>query len=264
MLLRRVAIAVGAMAASLLPARYWPRLPASFGMTVAAFASGLATFFAGAAVGIPGFLEHAHATTSLGLDAELHRVFTSGDAGYRQGMVQGFAGLSIFTFLLLTPKGWLTLYLMIGGALRAAAAWFDDPFGDPLLTGLDAVVWRGRTRGRARAERRRREALEGPEVPDRIVSSSAAGIPGCDLVVVSSRRKPGWERGVAVITQDACYRIGEPVEQHVAGRLRTLYPLSEHKDLEAIRRSVQYDLPSHLTSRQLSRNITGDQETRRS
>jgi hypothetical protein len=243
MLLRRAAIGVGAMAASLLPARIWPRLPASFSMTAAAFASGLVTFFAGAAVGIPGFLEHAHATTSLGLDAELHRVFTSADAGYRQGLVQGFAGLSIFTFLLLTPKGWLTLYLVLGGALRTAAAWFDDPVGDPILTGLDAVLWSGRTRHRTRAEGRRREAQEGPEVPDRVVSSGVAGIPGCDFVVVSSRRKPGWERGVAVLTEDACYRIGEPVEQQVAGRLRTLYPLTEHKDLEAIRRSVRYELP---------------------
>lgn len=231
------------MAASLLPRRVWPRLPASLQMGPAAFASGLAFLLAGAAIGIPGFLSHAHATTALGLDAELHHVFTSPDAGYRQGLVQGFAGLSIFTFLLLTPKGWLTLYLMIGGAVRMAAAWFDDPVGDPILTGIDALVWRGRARRRERLARSRREALEGPEVADRIVSSSAAGIPGCDIVVVSSRRKPGWERGVAVLTQDACYRIGAPVEQTIAGRLRTLYPLTGHRDFEAIRKSVRYDLP---------------------
>ena len=29
-----------------------------------------------------------------------------------------------------------------------------------------------------------------------------------------------------------------------AGHLRTLYPLTEHKDFEAIRKSVSYDLPS--------------------
>ena len=60
---------------------------------------------------------------------------------------------------------------------------------------------------------------------------------------MSSRRKPGWERGVAVFTQERCYRIGEPVERTIAGRLRTLYPLSEHKDFEAIRKSVHYELP---------------------
>jgi hypothetical protein len=42
---------LAAMAASLLPFRLWGRLPASFQMTRAAFASGLLVFFLGAAVG---------------------------------------------------------------------------------------------------------------------------------------------------------------------------------------------------------------------
>jgi hypothetical protein len=116
--LRTLAIFVAAMAASLLPRRVWGRLPGAFSMTMAAFASGLATFFAGAAVGIPGFLAHAHATTSLAIDAQLQKAYSDGNAGYSQGLSQGFAGLSIFTFLLLTPLGWLTLYLMVGGGLR--------------------------------------------------------------------------------------------------------------------------------------------------
>jgi hypothetical protein len=85
--------------------------------------------------------------------------------------------------------------------------------------------------------------LERPEIPDRVVSSAAAGIPGCDLVIVTSRRKEGWARGVAVFTSSACDRIGDPVERMVTGRLRTLYPLTEHKDFEAVRKSVRYDLP---------------------
>jgi hypothetical protein len=234
---------VVAMAAAFLPYRHWARLPTSVRVFDAAVVSGLATTFAGMAIGIPGFLEHAHATTSLGLDAELHQVFTNPSAGYSQGMVQGFAGLSIFTFLLLTPMGWLTLYFVVGGTVRAAAAWFDDPVGDPILTGLDAIVSRGWANRRERTERGARASREGPEVPDRVVSSTAAGLPGCDLVVVSSRRKPGWERGVAVFTAEKCYRLGEPVERTVAGHLRTLYPLTEHVDFEAIRKSVQYELP---------------------
>jgi hypothetical protein len=232
------------MAAAFLPVRLWPRLPAALPMSTAAFASGLATLFAGMAIGIPGFLEHAQATTSLGLDAELHHVFTNPDAGYRQGFVQGFAGLSLFTFLLLTPAGWLTLYLGISGTVRAAAAWFDDPIGDPILTALDAVVSGQRVGRRARRARRDREAREGIDVPDRVVSASAVGLAACDLVIVSSRRKPGWERGVAVFTADKTYRLGEPVEHTDSGRLRYLYPLTEHTDFEAIRRSVEYDLPS--------------------
>ena len=234
---------VGGMAAAFLPHRHWERLPLWLRVDDAAFVSGIATVFAGMAIGIPGFLDHAHQTTSLGLDAELHTVFTDPSAGYSQGMVQGFAGLSLFTFLLLTPAGWLTLYLTISGAVRAGAAWFDDPIGDPILTAIDLVVSGQRGRRRERRARGAREAREGPDISDRMVSSAAAGIPGCDLVVVASRRKPGWERGTAVFMPEGCYRIGEPVEQTVAGRLRYLYPLSEHADLEVIRRSVQYERP---------------------
>jgi hypothetical protein len=234
---------IAAMFAVLLPYRHWPRLPVGLPVESAAFASGLATALAGAAIGIPGFIEHAHATTSLGLDAMLHKVFTDPNAGYNQGLVQGFAGLSIFTFLLLTPKGVLTLYAVVSGTLRMGGAWFDDPIGDPILTGVDALALRTIGAAREKRERRTREALEGPEIADRVVTSAAAAISDCDLVVVSSRRKPGWDRGVVVLTTDDCYRIGMPVERTVHGRLRTLYPLTLHRDFEAIRKSVRYDLP---------------------
>jgi hypothetical protein len=232
-----------AMVAALLPHRLWRTLPGSFPMEKAALAAGVATLFAGTAVGIPGFLEHATATSSLAIDSQLTEAARNANAGYSQGLSQGFAGLSIFTFLLLTPKGWLTTYLIGTGGLRMGAAWFDDPAGDPILTGIDYLIGAIRDRGQARSGQRTREALEGPEIPDRAVSGARAEIPGCDLVIVSSRRKPGWERGVVVYTATACYRIGEPVERTVAGKLRTLYPLTEHTDLEAVRKSVQYDMP---------------------
>ena len=256
---------IGAMAGAWLPHRHWTRLPVTFPMNAAAFASGVATLFAGMAIGIPGFLEHAHATTSLAIDAQLHEAFRNPSAGYSQGMSQGFAGLSLFTFLLLTPAGWITLYLTITGALRAGAAWFDDPIGDPILTALDAILVKQRGESAARKARADREAREGPEIADRAVSSAAAGIPDCDLVIVASRPKPGWERGVAVFTPDTVYRLGEPVEQTVAGRLRYLYPLKEHADHEAIRRSVQYDLPESRSAAAVEEphRRSGDHEPRR-
>ena len=233
---------VAAMVAVVLPHRYWQRLPLWLPVSRAAFLSGLATMLAGAAVGIPGFLDHAAATVSLANTAMLD---PSNDAvGYNRGYVQGFSGLAIFTFLLLTPAGWLTLYLMGSGVLRAAGAWFDDPIGDPILTAVDRAVFGAAGRHKTLGERRARAALEGPEVADRVVTAAAAGLGPCDLVVVASRRKPGWERGVTVFTADAAYRIGEPVERTIAGRLRTLYPLTTHADLEAIRKSVYYDLPA--------------------
>jgi hypothetical protein len=74
--LRDALVFVSAAFASLLPHRHWARLPASFPMTGAAFASGLATLFAGAGIGIPGFLAHAHQTTSLAIDGQLAKVFS--------------------------------------------------------------------------------------------------------------------------------------------------------------------------------------------
>ena len=242
MLADLAAFAAG-MAAALLPHRRWRALPYWIPVQRAAGASGLVAFFAGAAIGIPGFLEHAGANVSFLNQAVVTEAMRNPDAGYSRGMVQGFAGLSIFTFLFLTPKGLLTLYLLGSGGTRAAAAWFDDPVGDPLLTGLDYLLVSGRDRRRRERERRTRDALEGPEVPDRAVSSTAAGLPPCDLVIVASRRKEGWENGVTVFTAAAAYRIGQPVERTIAGRLRTCYPLTEHNDFEVVRKSVHYDLP---------------------
>jgi hypothetical protein len=235
--LRPLAFVAG-MVASLLPHRHWRRLPSWLPMESAAGVSGVATLFLGAAIGIPGFLEHAGATVSLANETLLKEGY------WDRGMAGGFSGLSIFTFLLLTPKGWATLYLMATGAVRAAAAWFDDPMGDPIATIVDSQLFVRHERRRVVEAKKSREALEGREIPDRVVSGEKAGIPGCDLVIVASRRKPGWERGVVVFTPSAVYRIGEPVERTVAGHLRTLYPLSEHKDLEAVRKSVDYNLPT--------------------
>jgi hypothetical protein len=240
---------MAAVVAALLPHRHWRRLPSWVPVDSAAFLSGILTIFLGTAVGIPGFLEHAGLNVSFINQAVVDEEMRNPKAaGYSRGMVQGFAGLSIFTFLLLTPAGWLTMYLMGSGGIRAAGGWFDDPVGDPILTLLDHSLFRRRERRREMDAKRTREALEGPEIADRVVSNTSAGIPGCDLVIVASRRKPGWERGVVVFTASTVYRIGEPVERTIAGRLRTLYPLSEHKDLEAVRKSVEYDLPTARTA----------------
>jgi hypothetical protein len=229
--------------AAWLPFRRWYPLPDWILAERAAFASGLLTFLAGAAIGIPGFLEHAGANVSFLNESLVREAQRNIQVDYNRGMVMGFSGLSIFTFLVLTPKGLVTLYLLGSGAVRAGGAWFDDPIGDPILTAVDYAIAGRRDQHRRGRECREREALEGPEVADRLVSAAAAAIPGCDLVIVASRRKPGWENGVTVFTAQAAYRIGEPQERTIAGRLRTLYPLTEHKDFEAIRKSVQYDLP---------------------
>jgi hypothetical protein len=233
-----------AIPATLLPHRVWHRLPWWLPVGTASFPAGILTLLAGMAVGIPGFLAHAGANVSMANQGVLDAAMRDPTIGYDRGMVSGFGALSIFTFLLLTPAGWLTLYLVGSGGVRAGAAWFDDPVGDPILTGLDHLLCGQRERRTARSEQRTRAALEGPETRDRVLSGATAGIPGCDLVIVTARRKTGWERGVVVYTADACYRIGDPVERTIAGNLRTLYPLTEHTDFEAVRKSVNYELPA--------------------
>jgi hypothetical protein len=151
--------------------------------------------------------------------------------------------VAFFTFLFFTPWGWLTLYLTFSGVLRAAAAAFSESFGDPLLTGLDALVLGTARRARASRVRARREALEGPEVPDRVLPGSKLGMPGVDVVIVASRVKPEWDKGTIVISATKTYRVGTIEERTIAGRLRTLYPLTEHKDFEVFRRTVHYELP---------------------
>ena len=230
--------------AAWLPYRHWRALPGWILVERAAFWSGLLIVFAGAAIGIPGFLEHAGANISFANETIVREAQRNSSVDYNRGLVMGYSGLSIFTFLFLTPTGLLSLYLLASGALRAGGAWFDDPVGDPILTGIDYALAGGRERRRHETARKTREALEGPAIPDRVVSAAAAGLSGCDLVIVASRIKPGWENGVTVFTAEAAYRIGQPVERTIAGRLRTLYPLTEHKDFEAIRKSVDYDLPS--------------------
>jgi hypothetical protein len=70
------------------------------------------------------------------------------------------------------------------------------------------------------------------------------GCPDADLVIVASRRKEGWDTGTVVLTGSGSYRVGTIVERTIGGHLRTLYPLSEHNDLEVFRRTVRYELPA--------------------
>src|SRR5436189_253340 len=149
-----------ALPVAVLPHRLWARLPWWLPVRSAAFIAGILTLLAGMAVGIPGFLAHAGVNVSIANQGVLDAAMRDPRVGYERGAVAGAVSLSIFTFLLLTPEGWLTMYLVGTGGVRAAAAWFDDP-----------------------------------------------------------------------------------VERTIAGRLRTLYPLAEHTDLEAVRKSVQYDMP---------------------
>jgi hypothetical protein len=79
---------LAAMVAAWLPHRWWQQLPAGIPTERAAFVSGIATIFAGAAIGIPGFLDHAHANASVALDAAVKDMYRT--EVYRGDLVIGY------------------------------------------------------------------------------------------------------------------------------------------------------------------------------
>jgi hypothetical protein len=202
-----------------LPRRWWPRLEDWAPVSAAALASAVVTMLVAMAIGIPGYFDFLPRTLRIP------------------------GPLAPFWFAFTTPVGLVATYLFVTGFLRTAGALVDDVRGDPVLTAIDAWAIRRAQDGRDERQRQQREALEGPDVPDRLVEGRAAGFPDADWVVIAARRKPEWTKGTFVVTADKWYRLLEPVERQMPVGLRTLYPLSEIRDLEAMRRRVDYELP---------------------
>ncbi len=233
--------------ANLLPRRRFREWEGWLPVGSTAIPSALLTVFLAFGLGVPGFLAYAARAASVGNEMMLEAAGRE-LSGKLPGGTVTTAGpvtvsmLSVFAFVLFTPRGLVSGYLGVTGVLRLAAALADEPHGDPLLTGLDLGV-------KALADRLRRDRLaalrarlEGPAVPDVCVRGEAVG-EAADYVIIASRRKPGWERGVFVVTTDTWYRIGEPRDRRYSGGLRTVYTLTEVAKAEVLRRSVYYELP---------------------
>ena len=157
--------------ASLAPRRMWPTLDEHLNVSggTAAWSMALSIFAAGFV------LLSRFAAAAPGLNA-YSLIFALGSAA---------SG----------PLGRLAVYLLYLGMFRACQALADEPKGDPLLELIDYAIVRTR---RTRSEQRRRlerDALEGPEVPDRLVDGRSVGFPNADLAVMASRRKPEWTKG---------------------------------------------------------------------
>ena len=237
-----------AVAAAVMPARYWQalyRLP----VREAALPSSIMTSLAGLIVWARGFMAYARlaadALAQSTLDAAARQVSGAGPAGDPITTLspQLVSLTSILAFTLFTPAGVLAAYLTASGLLRIASVATDDAMGDPLLTALDATARAARARGRASLAGRRRAAEEGRETPDRLFTGEGAGLDGVDYAVVASRRKPGWTEGTTVVTADGWFRLGRPFDATLAFGLRTIYPLTRVEPAEVLRRAVRYDLP---------------------
>jgi hypothetical protein len=228
-----------ATVAAMLPRRCWPVLDERLPVSNAAFAASVLTLFAGAALGITGFLAHLAEVTSQN-NALYLEAAARADAA-TMPLPSALSGLSLFTFILLTPQGWLSSYLALSGLIRSIGSQFDDAHGDLLLTAGDAGVremWRRIIR---RGEIDSRHLLEGARVRDRIVSGSDVGAPHADLVIVAARVKDGWAPGAVVLTNRGEFRIASVDDRTIDGRLRRLYFLVRHQDLEVFRRTVRYE-----------------------
>jgi hypothetical protein len=221
---------------ALLPRRRWDAVNLPVQNVV--LPSALITCLGGAAFGITGFFAHMAFILA-------QREWTAPPM-----MIYVFIGYVIGTW-----RGLLSLYLAITGMLRAVAWFVDEPFGDPILTGLDHLIARGRTSHRDRSTRAAREKLEGSDEPDRRYDGEWAGLPGVDFVIVAARRKPGWTKGTWVITDEGWFVLGEPFDRPMPHGLRTVYPLTVQNTLEAVRKSVQYQLPPLRETKPAVRNL---------
>lgn len=236
-----------ALLVNLLPRRFRLEWDGRLPVTATAGWSALLTVFLAFAIGVPGLLRYAARAGSAVTDTMLD---TAGKVNQGQASLEKMSEaylLSMLTlpaYLLFTPRGLVALYLGGSGLFRCLAFATGEARGDPLIGGVDAALRASRSRRRARLEAGEREAQEGPEVPDVLLSGRDGGAPEAVYAVVASRRKPGWSEGTFVLDGATRYRIGRPFDRRYPGGLRTVYPLVEAAQAEVMRRMVRYALPA--------------------
>lgn len=231
----------------ILPRRYWSRLDPPFPMVPAAFASGIVTLAIGFALGVPGFFVFASALAGAN-NSWMIQTVTGARGASAQGSAAGLvpyaiSPFSLPLFLFFTPLGLLSTYIVASGSVRAAAAWFDDPRGDFFVSAADWAIATGLRTNRQARSRQSRERREGDERPDILKTGEWAGI-DADYVLLSSRRKPEWEKGAIVMSSEDWYRLGAPYDMETPSGLRTAYPLTKLETVEVVRRGIMYELPA--------------------
>lgn len=222
-----------------LPVRWWGPFEERYPLYRLAWVAGLLTMMVGIGLGIPGYLGFVGAVASD---------VNSALIGAQSDLVQlpGWGLLSLPIFLLTTPLGLASMYLTASGFLRAAGAYLvDDVRGDYLLTAVDGLVRRVVAHEDHVRQAVAREALEGPAVPDRLVTGAQIGHPEFELVILAARQKPDWEPNAYLVTADGrAFRLGLAFDFRSHAGLRAAYPLTELRTLDPIRHSIPYALPT--------------------
>jgi len=222
--MRSAFYALAAILAGAVPRRHWN----SIDLPISQFATfgGVVTLLAGCGLGITGYFAH------------MTQVMESAYFVPSAYMMTGYFG-----YLFFTPRGLFSLYLVFSGLARAVSGWIDEPFGDPILTGVDTAIHRARGTAATRAGQRERLAAEGADEPDRRYPAAWADLPGVDFVIVAARRKAGWTAGTFVITDEGWFTLGQPFDRPTPNGIRTIYPLTALNTLEVLRKGVPYELP---------------------
>ena len=147
-----------------------------------------------------------------------------------------FAGPLTFIAYLLTPVGLLLAYITLTGVMRLVVlGTVREPLGDPLLV---LVLWGGRSFRRG-SVRQAQLARLGPERPDRIKEEGAL-----DLVVLSCREKPEWNKRVTIQIGSRFYRLRGVGERQDGAQRAITYHLREADPGEVVRGLVRYDGPT--------------------
>ena len=235
-----------AIPCALLPKRYWQSI--DLPVPNSAALSSWLTIMTGFALGIPGFfayLERMRNVSSVSI-LEISKAQVAGTLPETEAVSaipMAMGALAPLTFALFTPLGLFCSYLVASGLVRVAGSYVGEAHGDPLLTGIDSLWRKVFTTQQQRSVRVERQKLERMDEPDRRYGAEWAGLTGVDFVIVSSRRKPGWDKGTWVTTDDGWFVLGEPFDRPMPNGLRTVYPLTAQNTLEVVRKSVPYQLP---------------------
>jgi len=229
---------------SFLPARYWQDL--RHGAIISIFL----TLASGAYIGLKGLVAYAtqaaDQAVKLALQVSAGGAVGGGDQNAQLVAAMQSPILAALAFFLFTPTGWLADYLVISAVFRGITLAVDNPWGDPILEGVDHLVRDKSAELKAKKEAEARELAEGAEVPDKVLECRKFAGKDADYVVVASRRKAGWTVAATVIADSVRLRVGEVREIAIEGKLRTCYPLKIIRDLQVDRRIVHYQWPKDM------------------
>ena len=237
-----------------LPKRYWQSIDLPISNVVPV--SSILMMLTGFAVGIVSYFDFLEAMrgvkgTSILEIGEAQVAGRAPETAEVSAAPMAMAALAPLTFALFTPLGLFATYLVLSGMARSVASYTGEPFGDPILTGIDTLARKLFTTKQERSVKVARAKLEKIDEPDRRYDGEWAGLADVDFVIVAARRKPGWTKGTWVITDDGWFVLGEPFDRPMPNGLRTIYPLTAQTTLEPVRKSVQYELPPLRPSKTL-------------